>query len=833
MARSTRSILAALLFLAPAGAAEDKALFEKEIQPILKANCLKCHGEGKVRGGLSLMSRAGLLKGGDTGPAFSKDKPEDSLLLQAINHSDNLKMPPKGKLSLKEIEALTRWLKVGAPWPESGAAVVETERKERQITDEDRNYWAYRPMKRPITPAVKNKDWIRNPIDAFILSRLEEKGLSPAAPADKVALIRRAYYDLTGLPPKPEEIDAFGKDRSAEAYEKMIDRLLESKHYGEKWGRFWLDLVRYAETNGYERDSAKPFAWRYRDYVIKSFNDDKPYDRFIKEQLAGDEMPGDDADAVIATGYYRLGLWDDEPADPLLARFDELDDIVTITSQVFLGMTMNCARCHDHKIDPIPQTDYYRMVAFFRDIPRFSLSNDPRSRTSLTDVTPSEVRKTYEAELKKREIRLAELTTAMTKIEDKAIKMMPTEDQRASEGADRPKVLLKLKDFLMPEQSEQYAKLKRERDELAKVRQPQRIQALSVTRCEIHPPPTFVLGRGNPRAEKKRVEPGFPAVLGLPDPTVPAPAKGAKSSGRRTILANWIASKDNALTARTMANRLWQQHFGRGIVPTPSDFGKFGEKPTHPELLDWLASELVSGEPGTKVPGPAAPWTLKRMHKLLMTSNAYRMSSKANAESLRLDPANTSFWRFNMRRLTAEEVRDSMLAASGLLNPKMGGPSIYPVIPREVLAGQSVPGAGWGRSSPEEAARRSVYAHVKRSLQVPILIQYDQADTDGSCPVRYTTTVPTQALGMLNGAFANEQAAAFAQRLWRESPGGLEQQVRLALRLTTGRVPADAELRKDLDFIDELRTKHKLSADDALKQYCLLALNANEFVYLD
>jgi hypothetical protein len=338
----------------------------------------------------------------------------------------------------------------------------------------------------------------------------------------------------------------------------------------------------------------------------------------------------------------------------------------------------------------------------------------------------------------------------------------------------------------------------------------------------VNPPETHLLIRGSPHVPGAKVEPGFPQVLGARDPQIPQPGADVKTSGRRGVLADWIAAKDNRLTARVMVNRLWQHHFGRGIVASTNDFGKFGTPPTHPELLDWLASEFMEGG-----------WHVKRMHKLILMSSAYQMSSQANAAGLQADPANQLFWRFNMRRLTAEEVRDSILIVSGQFNPKMGGASIYPPIPREVLAGQSRPGEGWNTSPPDEAARRSVYVHIKRSLLVPILSHHDQADTDSSCPVRYTTTVPTQALGMLNGDFTNEQAAAFAERLREEAPDDLTAQVRRAIRLTTGRPPAEDEVQKDVAFIAELKKKTKLTDEQALKQYCLMQLNANEFVYLD
>jgi len=691
-------------------------------------------------------------------------------------------------------------------------------------------YWAYRPVLKPSAPNVNDRAWVRNPIDAFILARLEAKGLTPAKPAGPGVLIRRVTYDLTGLPPKPEEIDAFVTDYEANpqaAYEKLIDRLLASPHYGEKWGRHWLDVVRYAETNGYERDGPKPFVWRYRDYVIKSFNDDKPFDLFVREQIAGDELPGFKPDQIIATGFYRLGLWDDEPADHLQARYDELDDLVATTGQVFLGMTMNCARCHDHKIDPIPQKDYYRLLAFFQDVQRFSNNRDVRSAANLTDISDPEAHKKYDEAVRARDSRKAKIEASIRQIEDAAIAKMPIEERQAAAANDRPAVInRKLKQYLLAEQAVAYGVLKNEVAALDRAFEEKVVGkqelALSVNNCSVNPPQSTVMIRGNPHVPGDKVEPGFPTVLGFPDPKFSVPNKGARSSGRRTVLANWIASKENPLTARVIANRIWQHHFGRGIVASANDFGKFGEKPTHPELLDWLAAEFVEGD-----------WHFKRLHKTILLSSAYQMSSTANEKGLSVDPANSLLWRFNMRRLLAEEVRDSMLSVSGKLNPKMFGPSIYPKMPQEVLAGQSAPGQGWATSTPEEAARRSVYVHLKRSLLVPILIQHDQADTDSSCPVRYTTTVPTQALGMLNGEFSNEQAAAMAQRLQREAPDSVPAQVRLAIRLTTGRNPGDDEVNKDAAFIEAQQKKHRLSAADALRRYCLLALNTNEFLYLD
>ncbi|MFO0850159.1 MAG: PSD1 and planctomycete cytochrome C domain-containing protein [Gemmataceae bacterium] len=808
----------------PAFTPDQVAIYEKEALPLLKAHCLKCHGDDpkKVKGGLDLTGRSLTLKGGDTGPAVDLENPAKSLLLEAVLHTkEGYEMPPGKKLPAEAIATLTKWVKAGLPWTPGKDDAAQ---RPAAPTGPDMSYWAYQPVKRPPVPAVKNPAWVKTPIDAFILAELEAKGLKPVGPASKAALVRRAYYDLTGLPPTPEQVDAFVTDPSADAWPRLIDALLASPHYGEKWGRHWLDVVRFAETNGYERDGPKPFAWKYRDYVIRSFNADKPFDRFVKEQIAGDELDRDDPDCVTATGFYRLGLWDDEPADPELAMFDGFDDLVTVTGQAFLGMSLNCARCHDHKADFFPQADYYKLVAFFRDVRPYSNSRDVRSAFNLTDVTPKARRQTYETELKAREAKRDELTAAMTKIEDEAIKKMPAEDQRASEGPDRPQVVRKVPKFLDDQQKREYGRLKRQADELEKKPLPSQEFALSVNRCYATPPATQVLIRGNPAAKGKPVGPGFPSVFKLPDPVIPAASKTARSSGRRTVLANWLASPDNPLTARVLVNRVWQYHFGRGIVPTPNDFGKLGEKPTHPALLDWLASDLT-----------ANGWTLKRLHRLIMLSSVYQLSATADPANLKADPANALRWRFDMRRLTAEEVRDSILAATGTLDRTPFGPSVYPKLPKAVLDGISFTDkhTHWPTSPADKQNRRSVYVFVKRSIQVPILNAHDQADTDSTCPVRYTTTVPTQALGMLNGEFLQEQAAALAARLERDRPGDVAAQVAHAIRLTTGRTPTADEVAKDVAFIAAMRKEHELDAKTALTRYALLALNANEFVYLD
>ncbi len=837
--RTAALAVAALLSAAPLAAAADPApagarFYETDVKPLLQAHCLKCHGadEKKIRGGLNLTSRAAVLTGGDTGPAVALGKPAESLLLKAVhykNEDSNQNMPPAGKLPDAAVATLARWVEIGMPY--DGAGSADTAPVEVKPKGADPNYWAYKPVKDSPVPAVKNPGWAKTPVDAFVLSKLDAKGLAPNGPADRVALARRATYDLTGLPPTPAEVDAFAADKSANAFEKLVDRLLASPHYGEKWGRHWLDLVRYAETNGYERDGAKPHAWRFRDYVIDSFNKDKPYTQFLREQVSGDEMPGDNRDAIIATGFYRLGVWDDEPADPQQALYDSYDDLVSVIGQGVLGMTLNCARCHDHKGDFFPASDYYKMVALVRDVGLYSGDRDGRGSGNVTDITSAAARKQYEPALKKHDAELAALAAAMKPIEDWAIKKMPPKDQLAVEDGHRAEVLPKVPTFIDDAaEKKRYLKLRGEFAKLKSAPKPHQELALSVNNAKAEVADTHVLIRGSHAAKGKRVQPGFPDVFGVPDPVMPALPGGVKSSGRRTALADWLTSDKNPMTARVMVNRVWQHHFGRGIVPTPNDFGKFGEQPTHPELLDYLAARFMRDG-----------WTLKSLHKLILMSAVYQQSAAATEQGMKLDPANTLRWRFDMRRLGAEEVRDSILTVSGALDRTAGGPSVYPKIPDAVLAGQSVPGNGWhvkkgggyDPARPEQGNRRSVYVHVKRSLQVPILATHDQADTDSSCPVRYTTTVPTQALGLLNGEFANEQAVQFAKRLSADAPGSLEAQVALAVRLTAGRVPTPAEVAKDVKFIHDMRAKHGLNDPQALARYALLMLNSNEFVYVD
>ena len=756
----------ALLTTAPASAqtaqtpADGIKLFEENVRPVLEQNCFMCHSDPeRAENGLLLTTRAGLLRGGERGSAVSTSEPAMSLLLHAVEYGDDqLQMPPSGRLADTEIDAIRQWVLLGAPFggDEDELTQVAPAEDAFEITDADRAWWSVRPLVRPDVPAVAASDWPLNPIDHFLLARIEAAGLEPPPAADRRALIRRSTYDLTGLPPTLEEVEAFERDQRPDAWERLIDRLLASPHYGERWGRHWLDLVRYAETDGYERDRKKPSAWRYRDWVIDALNADMPYNEFLTHQLAGDEIENPTAASVIATGYLRLGIWDDEPTDTELAQYDDLDSVLDTTSRVMLGMSIGCARCHNHRGDPIPQTDYYRMLSFFRGIAPYKVGggNQPTPE-NYTDHIP------------------ADLGTA---------------------EPNRP---------------------------LVEGPPANLIEVLRVKEIGPKAPPTHVLIRGNPHAPAERVEPGFPLILGNADPRLAERPPNSPTTGRRLALARWIGDDGNLRTSRVMANRLWQYHFGRGLSPTPNDFGRFGQEATHPELLDWLATEFT-----------ARDWSLKAMHRLIMTSRAYRMSSRPPDGALEADPGNDLFSRFNMRRLTAEEIRDSVLAATGRLNLELGGPSVYPPMPAEVLATASRPDEAWGEATEEQAFRRSVYIHVKRSLLHPLLESLDMADTDSTCPVRFTTTQPTQALLMLNGEFMSEQAAALANRVGDDG-GALEDRVAVALQVVLARQPNNAEVARGVGLVEELEREEGFDPEAAFASFSLLLLNLNEFAYVD
>jgi hypothetical protein len=785
--------------------------FEARVRPVLAGTCQKCHGGATHKGGLRLDSREAALKGGDSGAAVVPGNPDASPMIEAINYR-GLEMPPTGKLRPREIEALVEWVKMGAPWPKENAKPASPSRGDFTITDEDRRYWAFQPIGHPQPRAGRRQGWAANPIDTFILARLDAKGVSPNAPAEPRVLIRRVFFDMIGLPPTPEEVDAFVGNPSDEAYSNLIDNLLSRKEYGERWGRHWLDVTRFAQTNGYERDAEKPESWRYRDYVINAFNADKPYDRFIIEQLAGDELDEPTAESIIATGFYRLGIWDDEPDNQAAAAWDEVDEMVRTTGSAFLGLTLGCARCHNHMFDPIPQEDYYRFAAFFRNVEPYGKAVS-RTHLATNDAgifTPVATA----AEFGSWQSRRVEVAPQIASVEAKLAKL-----PKGTNRSERQRVI----------------------NELARLKQRQGAsleKALSVRECGPPLRETRVLIRGNVAAPGKRVDPRFLTILGgkAPKPTpVSFTVRAGEHSlkpmlaeyglqptmGLRRELAKWIADKDNPLTARVMVNRIWQGYFGRGIVRSADNFGRAGIPPTHPELLSWLARDFIDGG-----------WRVKRMHKRILLSKAYRMSSDTtNQKGLALDADNDLFWRQNLRRLDAEAIRDSMLAVSGRLNPAAGGRGVFPPLSKDVLATQSRPGFGWGQSSVEEQSRRSVYIYLKRTLMVPFLETFDYANTAESVGTRPVTTVAPQALLLLNSEFADTQARNLAERVRHEAGDVASRQIDCLFRLALGRLPtaSEATIANDL-----LRRKSGANGvDDSLRSLCLVVLNLNEFVYID
>jgi hypothetical protein len=699
---------------------------------------------------------------------------------------------------------------------------------------------------------VSDRLWARNPIDAFVLAQLEKKNLKPAPAADRRTLIRRVYLDLIGLPPTLQETEAFLRDRSPEAFERVVDDLLARPEYGERWARHWLDVARFAESNGYERDGAKPSAWRYRDYVIAALNQDKPYDRFVQEQVAGDELSDASAETQIATTFLRLGTWDDEPAEPLLDRYEQLDDVLGTTAAAFLGVTLRCARCHDHKFEPFTQKDYYRMLAVFEPLKR-----PQQGRTDLdVPVGSPEELAAHRAAQARSSAELIAIPKKIAALKEKIRVRVAAQKQQPAgvpaavvvafrtEPVQRTREQKKLLEQHAP-QLEQFlvsaanpqekAQLKRWQDHLAAAFSfvPPKDQRRAYIWSEVGPtaPKTHILGRGDPGKPLAEVDPGLPEVLVRRQPEPPRPL--AHTTGRRLWLARWLASPENPLTARVMVNRIWQHHFGTGLVASANDFGLMGEACSHPELLDWLAAEFMAGG-----------WRMKRMHRLIVLSNTYQLSSTDSPTARQADPDVQLLWRWRQRRLEAEAVRDSILAVSGRLNPQMAGPSVYPPIPRAVLEGQSRPGEGWGKSDERQAARRSIYIFVKRVLAVPELELLDAPDTTSSCEQRPVSTTAPQALTFLNGEFILQQAGHFADRLLREAGADPGAQVRRAFELALGRTPGPRETQLSLDFLAAQRRQieadaaaAKQSAGDsrrrALRGFCLVILNTNEFVYLN
>jgi hypothetical protein len=750
----TRSRLAAFLFLlsclitgvsfaADVDAARlSMKFFENEVRPILVKRCFDCHSKTKQKGGLRVDNIGYLKTGGDTGPALVPGHPEKSALVEAIHYANaDFQMPPKNKLPDAEIAILEKWIKLGATWPEdSTTKVVMTE---GGFTEEQRNYWFFKPVAKVTPPKVKSS-WVRNDIDRFILVKQTEMKLEPAAAADPNELVRRVYFDLHGLPPTREQIDAFVNDKDPRAYEKLVDELLASPQYGERWAQHWLDLVRYAESDGYNADEYRPSVWPYRDYVIKSFNDDKPYDQFVREQLAGDEIAPNDPSVLIATCFLRNPVYEWNQRD-VKGQWDIiLTDMTDTTGELFLGLSMGCAHCHNHKFDPILQKDYYRLRAFLAPV---------QWRDDMKLATPSE-KKAYDEQQAKWEAATADIRAkmdalikplvepkverALTRFTEDLQEMVRKPDaQRASlekqlaglcerQMQRERKTFDPMKSLKTEEQKVQYKALAEELKKFDDLKPKPLLDAFVATDTGTKAPSVSL----KTRKGEQEIAPGFLTLL---EPKEPEIKPIGNSTGRRTVLANWITRPDNRLSTRVIVNRVWQYHFGRGIVATASDFGKLGEKPTHPELLDYLTTKFV-----------ANGWHLKPLHREIMLSATYRQTARREPTSAiaQIDPSNHYLWHFNPRRLDAEQVRDALLAASGELDAKAGGPA-----------------------EDGNGTRRSIYTMKKRNNQNELLRALDAPAGFASTAERQSTTTPTQALQLLNGDWLLARARKLAGRV--------------------------------------------------------------------
>ena len=913
----------AAFLLWPTGLQAQKAASEKDALAVLQ-RCAQCHGPALQMSKLNLSTREGMLKGGEKGPAVIPGNAEASLLYRRVAGLQNpiMPMPPVPALKAEEVALLKDWIDQGAKWtPEAVKAAPDLTTSAypggytpRNITKEDRSWWAFQKPVRAAAPRVADARWNRNPIDAFVRDLQVKKGLEVAPPADKRTLIRRAYLDLIGLLPPPEAVDAFVKDNAPDAYDKLVDKLLASPSYGERWGRNWLDVVRYADSSGFEFDLSVDNAWRYRDYVIKAFNEDKPYDQFVIEQLAGDELDHPTNDSLTGTTYYRIGprVRFREKNYPSY-RYDYMDDMVRTTFQGFMGLSVNCARCHDHKFDPITRLDYYKSVAAFWGyvdydqplVPKEKVDEYQKALKALEkEMTPlrqdiARIEKPYQEKRREQQVQDAlkkyppdiqqaiktleaqrtpgqkllvaqVLTGGGDDVDPDNLIVDATASAKAKAAAKANQVFgvndygngkkLKLNEADEKKRGELLAKIKQIEERLPAPlpvadgvrdgdyrlspdglgdshipgtgRPDYGLKCCFVpavgTKFEV--PPVYFAAKGEDIKFDETtfpVQPGFLTVLdSVNAPETHAPNRpDYVSSGRRRALAEAIVSKDNPLTARVMVNRIWGWHFGTGIVATPGNFGKMGVLPSHPELLDWLATEFVQ-----------QGWSIKKMHKLIMTSETYKMESGFSREvDLKDDPTNVYLWRFPAHRLEAEIIRDATLSASGQLNPQAGGEPFFPAIPLSLRADQ--PRGVWEVTKEEPSTwRRSVYAYIKRGLKYPMFEVFDEPDLNVTCERRATSTVPTQALTLLNNEFTLLQANYLADRVWKAAGADPQKQVKEMYRIAFSREPAESEMRANLSFLDKQKAAASVSGEaavhSALGDLAHVVLNLNEFVYV-
>jgi cytochrome c553 len=861
---ATLGWLSLFLFTEPAAIADDAAVsaalnFEDDVLPILEARCFKCHGAETRKAGLDLRRQFMLVKGGDSGPAIVPGKPDESPLIEMIEKKE---MPPKEEdpLEAKQIDLLKRWVAAGAPIKGKQERPLETAEAENSVSDQERQFWAFRPPERRDAPAVNALHRVRTPIDAFLLAKLEERGLSFNSDAPKLTLLRRACFDLVGLPPTLEQVQEFLADESADAYDRLVDRLLDQPQYGERWGRHWLDVVGYAESDGYlDADRERPEAWRYRDYVIRAFNSDKPYDQFIREQIAGDELAdwreaaelnGDIVDRLIATGFLRTA------SDPTYPGYIEkpeihkvLADTIQIIGSTFLGVTIQCARCHEHKLEPISQRDYYQLQAVLAgayDPDRWQVSGE-RAIPWATEAQLTLINAHNKSVIDRVAALNTELNRLLAEYRDKYLneKLAPVpenlrgpikealviaadkrnDEQKKLVAEHAPQVAVDEKSLFA-----RFAELKTDAEKLRAAIAAETALTRTVTQLrglmdlDDKPAETFVLRRGDFNNKGKAVGPGVPAVLAQSDFRL-EPVSQFRSSGRRRAFADWLANPSNPMTARLHVNRLWAGHFGKGIVETLDDFGHTGKLPSHPELLDWLAGELI-----------ARGYSQKAMHRLIVLSTAYRQTAAHDPAKAAIDSENTLLWSFRPRRHEGEVLRDSVLAAAGKLNLQMFGPAV-PVVRQpdgSVITADTAVGN-----------RRSVYVQVRRSQPMTLMETFDTPKMEINCSRRSEAIVATQALALLNSPFIETNAKAIADRVTRAASDRNER-IEFAWRLLFTREPAASERQSLAAFLDaavavQLKDKspeptlaERQAAEDAAWPHAALTLlNINEFLFVD
>ncbi len=778
------SVMLSVASAADPAPAEHLKFFEMSVRPLLAQHCLECHSAESQKGELRLDSRAAILKGGESEePAITPGKSEESPLIDAVRY-ESYEMPPQGQLPEKDVAVLVKWIKMGAPWPGGDNALIARRDSDR-ITDEDRKWWAIQPVVEPEVPDAGD-DWARNEIDRFIARKLDATKLKPAREADRYELVRRAYFDLHGLPPSPEQVVAFVKDDRPDAWQRLIHELLESPRYGERWAQHWLDVVRYAESDGYNEDAFRPDASAFRDYVIRSLNDDKPYDQFVREHLAGDEIDPNDPNVFIGTAYLRHGVYEWNQRNARMHWGLIVNEMTRVTGEAFLGIGIGCAECHDHKFDPILQKDYYGLQAFLSSVAwpmerplatpdeiaeyhkkqqiweeaTQSIQDEMQSLTqdafdsnqnNIVEQFPDDIQVIYhKAESEK------------TTYEKQLSYLVHRQAHRAATRFDFPKALKK-----KPEKLKRHEELKAELKKFDAMKPAALPTAFIATDVGSEPAPTFLLTR----TTKEAIEPSFLALLGQKPIITPT----ATSTGRRMALANWMTDEDNPLSTRVIVNRVWQRHFGRGIVPTPNDFGMLGEPPSHPELLDWLTRRFIQ-----------SGWKIKPLHKLIMNSAAYRQTSRyePTAAENNIDPTNRLLWRFSPQRLDAEQVRDAMLAVSGELKQREGGASVSGTTPN-----------------------RSVYVKKLRNRPDEMLGGFDAPLGFESTPDRISTTTPIQSLLLVNGSWSMDRSRAFANRLLAGKQQLEADDIRMAYQLVFNRDASGEEVSSALGFLrDQVST---------------------------